>query len=237
MSIVDHPAQRVCVLCGWAPPDGTDVHGACARCLGSTRVEVAELREMYGTLSALLVPGPTPAGDRVGGTPTPGVPGRLDVLNARGPVAAILDPGRDQTGPLSIPTVLAATRQCIREWVDLPSEVTGARRYSTDYQVRGDARFIHAWLDPFAQRASAEAVQSVAALVHESREHAWTLCGYRAARVHLGPCPREVAPGQTCGRPLWVDPTVDREVHCPLCGYVWSRRWWMWIQEAAEVGT
>ncbi len=117
-----------CVLCGYTSPTG--LLGACPRCLGGIRVEVAELRELYGTLGALLVPGSAPVGERVGGTPTPSIPARLDVLNARGPVAALrlMPRERDQTGPLSIPTVLAAVRQVIRHWVALPLDTMRADR-------------------------------------------------------------------------------------------------------------
>ena len=224
---------RDCPLCGWVDRDGRDLPGWCPRCRARTVADVADLPELWRTLGSLLVPGAAGEQQRVAGSKSPPLPLRLDVANLRGPATAGARQGRDQHGSLSIATVLAVVRAQVRDVCGLPADHRGGLR-STEAQLDADTRFLLVWLDRYAERAPGEEVAAVAGALQDIRRRAWGACGYTAHRVLLGPCPKQVEPGLSCGRDLWIDPVLDSDVRCRDCGTLWDRKYFLWLRRVGQ---
>lgn len=229
---------RECGVCGWTSREGVELPGWCPRCRGTCIADVADLPELYRTLAAVMEPGAAGDDIRVGGSRTPPLPFRLDPANLRGPATAgaVATTGAhrlDQHGALSIATVLAVTRQVIRDACDLPAEYTRQHRQATGPQIEADAKFVMTWIDRYAERVSPDELGGVVESLRSTRRRAWAACGYTAHRIRLGPCPTDYRNGQTCGEELWIDPVLADSVTCRACGVRWDRRYFLWLRRMA----
>lgn len=235
---------RKCAVCGWASRDGMDLPGWCERCRARTTADVADLPEFYRTLAEVMLPGAAGEQQRVGGSRTPPLPFRLDPANLRGPATAGELPGPDNSGALSIATVLAATRLAIQDACELTPMRIGAGRRLTETMVTADAAFLIAFLPRYAELAENDALAGVVEILHDTRQRAWHALGYGAHKVYLGPCPYSEPtggpagpPGPVCGRELWIDPVLADSVTCRDCGTRWDRKYFLWLRRIGEEAT
>lgn len=227
---------RNCAVCAWVSRDGLDLPGWCQRCRARTTADVADLPEFYRTLAEVMLPGAAGEQQRVGGSRTPPLPFRLDPANLRGPATAGELPGADNSGALSIATVLAAARLAIRDVCDLtPATIGDGRRHDTQSMVGKDAAFLIGFLPRYAELVTDnDALAGMVEILHDTRQRAWHALGYGAHKVYLGPCPYTDPTGYTCGRELWIDPVMADSVTCRDCRTRWDRRYFLWLRRVGQ---
>lgn len=233
---------RNCGVCGWVSRDGAELPGWCERCRARTTADVADLPEFYRALGEVMKPGAAGEQQRVTGSKSPPLPYRLDPANLRGPATAGELPGTDNSGPLSIATVLAATRLAIRDVCNLAPMTIGVGRRHTGSMIEADAAFVIAFLPRYAELVpDNDALAGIVEALHDTRQRAWHAVGYGAHKVYLGPCPYVDPADRTgaaaCGRELWIDPVMADSVTCRDCGTRWDRRYFLWLRRIGEEGT
>ena len=191
---------ETCVICSRRPPEWGLV---CSGCKVRMRDQLAALVDEY----ALLDPRPSGgAGEKVSGTRTAPLPGRLDVLNLVGPGSVhVTDPYGDQTGEL--PTAVWL-EQWVRDWRDVRGQGehlpgTTVTELSAWLSFRLDwACDEHQAIDEFA----AELKQQLGALRAVNRS------GEPKPEPLVTPCP-------TCRLRALVR-VNGGDVHCQECGRI-----------------
>ncbi len=218
----EDPLTVLCVVCQRRRPHWPMV---CEPCRSRTREQLTvDLPEQYAMLDA--TPGQS-TGQRVSGTRTAPLPGRLDVLNLVGRgTLRVHDPAPDapdwQIG--EIPP-LVWLDQWVRDWRDtlaIGAHLPPARLMD---MVR--------WLDHRLDTAMDEhpAIDSFAAELAEQVTTLRAVNGDRSDWRRIGTCPGLRSDGVTavgCGTPLYANPWVD-VIQCRGCGYRWDRHQWGWL--------
>lgn len=217
-----------CVVCTKRPPEWGLV---CAPCTSRMRDQLRDLVEEYALLDA--TPGSS-TGQRVSGTRTAPLPVRLDVLSLVGPGSANVHVDRrdehdDQIGELPTATWLL---QWVIDWRDYRGQTEELPGLSITAMTRWLEHRLdwaadeHPAVDDFASELAAQ----VRALRGVNR------AGEPSDRSKVGPCPQQLADGDTCRTTLYMHDRIDF-ITCGGCGAEWQRRNWPWLfRTVAAVG-
>jgi len=180
----------------------------CASCWSSTVDRLSKIPEGYTSLGEELVPSQG-VGERVGGSKTPPIPVKLEVLHLR-------------TTGIKEPLLIHEAR--IR-YQQQHTKIT-FRGNTFNYIAKACEYLVthERWIK--ANYTEIDHLAQDVAFIHRAIN---TALGYRSDMVTIGTCPAISEDGQVCGYKLQVNPSTLNsfsDIICASCGTTWtSTRW------------
>jgi len=218
---LDDPNPCPCQLCRPGCDGHTgDNRPVCQNCRDRLRATLNDIPDLYTALDDELLGQGGKAGPKVSGTREAPIPGRLDVLNLRGPGSTANMPIADQHGAIPVFAALESWERDWRHcrglpitgvWPDLPTALTSI------------VRFLDAHLDWAADNHGA--IDEFAGDVRGVRQSIKAAQGDRPDTVAIGNCPILDDAGKACGAKLRASTWHDT-IRCPACRTVWERAEW-----------
>lgn len=192
-----------CVAC-----DREGQRRLCGRCYDRTAGGLGLLPAAYRALRLVEQRGGGQA-ERVSGSRTPGPPGRLDVLDARGPGG-----------------IASWAKSWEAHW-RAARGLTVACGGRLEVQVSTAARWLRSNLEWVGEHGVAEEVREFTEQVHETLTTARAVTGTTPGDYQLiGRCPTVRADGAVCGAALFASPWADH-ITCHRCRSDWPRLKWL----------
>lgn len=219
MTEPDEPNPCPCQLCR---PHCTghvdDNRAVCQPCRDKLRGQLNDIPDLYAALDDELL-AQRNTGPKVSGTREAPIPGRLDVLNLRGPGSTANMPIADQHGAIPI---FAALESWERDWRHCRGLAITGMWPDIPHALTAIVRFLDAHLDWACDYHGA--IGEFAADVRGVAQSIKAAQGDRPDTVFVGHCP-VIADGKTCGARLRASTWHDT-IRCPACQTVWERLEW-----------
>lgn len=180
----------------------------CASCWSATVERLSKISEGYGLLSDELIPS-RGVGERVGGSKTPPIPVKLEVLHLR--TTGIKEPLLKHEA--AIRAEQSHTRITFRG-------DTGNYIYESCKYLMIHERWI------YENYKEVDALAKQVAFISKAINSA---LGHRSELVTIGTCPATTDDGETCGYRLQINPATLNsfsDIICPSCRTTWSSTRW-----------
>lgn len=189
----------------------------CASCWSATIDRLRSIPEGYEALEEELVPS-RGVGERVGGSKTPPIPVKLEVLHLR-------------TTGIKEPLLIHEARIRAQQ---RHTKIT-FRGNTYDYISQSCAYLIShkEWIK--THYTEIDSLAKDVAHIHKAINSA---IGYRTELVTLGTCPATDDKGETCGYKLQVNPatlTTFSDIICSSCGTTWTSTRWRLLGRMLDV--
>lgn len=180
----------------------------CSHCWATTVERLVKIPQGYNSLAAELIPSQG-VGERVGGSKTPPIPVKLEVLHLR--TTGIKEPLLRHEHQIR--------HQQKHTHISFRGQTANYIRESCAYLVTHER-----WI--FKEYKQVDDFAKEVAFISRAIDSA---LGHRSEMVTIGTCPAMDDQGETCGYRLQVNPATLNafsDIVCPLCRTTWSSTRW-----------